>query len=157
MNVKYVNPFISSVMNTMEMMVGMTPERQTPYVKDNILTQGDITGIIGFAESKVTGSIALSFPQETALEVYKMMTGETAHNLNSNVQNMIGELANIIAGGAKTTLAEEGLTFHVSIPSVIVGKNHKVSHNLNVPAVVIPFTMGNFSFLVEVSIELKDR
>ncbi|MBD3166849.1 chemotaxis protein CheX, partial [bacterium] len=130
MDVKYINPFIQSLMNTVEMMLGVTPAMQAPYVKEDKVTQGDITGIIGFAERNITGSVALSFPSVTALNVYEMMTGEAVTEINRDVQDSIGELANIVAGGAKTELAKMGLSFHISIPSVIVGKNHAITHKV---------------------------
>lgn len=154
MDVQFINPFIQSVMNTMEMMVGEKPGRAQPYVKDNKVTQGDVTGIIGFAEKNVTGSVALSFPENTAFHVYNMLTGEDPESISREVQDSIGELTNIVAGGAKAELAKQGLSFHISIPSVIVGRNHAISHKVDTPVVVLPFTLGQFQFVMEVSMKI---
>ncbi len=153
MEVKFINPFISSVVNTMEMMLGLTPERKAPFLKENRLTQGDITGIVGFAEKQVTGSVALSFDERTALKAFSLVTGETTSRLSREVQDLIGELTNIVAGGAKTIFSEEDLSFHISIPSVVVGKDHLISHKVDIPVVVIPFVMEDMSFSVEVSMK----
>ncbi len=157
MEVKYINPFMTSVMNTMEMMLGINPERQAPYLKKDKLTKGDITGLIGFAEKNVTGSVALSFTREAALWIYELMTGDAKDKLSREVQDSIGELTNIVAGGAKTALAEDGLSFHISIPSVIVGKDHLISHKLDIPVVAIPFKLNEHTFLMEVSMKVLGK
>ncbi len=155
MDVKYINPFISSLNNAAEMMIGIKPVRGKPFVKNNQLTTGDITGIIGFAEKNITGSVALSFPAESAYMVFEKMTGEQVSSINRDVQDSIGELANIVAGGAKTSLAEEGLSFHISIPSVVVGHEHAISHKSDTSVVVIPFTLDGLEFVMEVSMKIS--
>lgn len=155
MDVRYINPFINSLLNTVEMMMGMNPEAKPPYVKGDSLTQGDITGVIGFAEKNVTGSVALSFPEETALKLYSVLTGENVFRITKDVEDSVGELANIVAGGAKTELSKEGLTFHISIPSVIVGKNHTISNKVETPIVVIPFKVEDLHFHMEVSMKVS--
>lgn len=154
MDVQYINPFITAVISTMEMMVGINPTRKTPYLKEGNLTEGDITGLIGFAERNITGSVALSFPQATAFRVYTAMTGESVSSMNQKVQDCIGELANIVAGGAKTELAAVGLSFHISIPTVIVGNKYLISHKVDTPVVVIPFALDNDSFIMEVTMRI---
>ncbi len=154
MDVRYVNPFINSVINTVETMVGTTPEPKPPYVKKDQMTQGDITGIIGFAEKNISGSIALSFPEDAALKIYNAITGENIISISKDVEDSIGELTNIVAGGAKTVLAEEGLSFNISIPSVIVGKNHTISHKADSPVIVIPFALVKNRFSMEITMKI---
>jgi chemotaxis protein CheX len=155
MDVKYINPFVESLINTLEMMMGMTPEPGSPYVKGDAITQGDITGVIGFAEKNITGAVVLSFPENAALKLYEALTGEAVSNLSRDVEDSIGELTNIVAGGAKTVLAKDGFSFHISIPSVIVGKNHSISHTVETPIVVIPFSYEDLVFSMEVSMKIS--
>jgi len=154
MDVKYINPFISSLTNTMETMMGVTVEMQPIFLKSEKLTHGDVSGIIGFGGKDISGSVVLSFPTITALRVYEKMMGEPAPRINSDVQDIIGELANIVAGGAKKDFSEEGLSFHISIPMVVAGKNHVLGHKSDIPTVVIPFRLGKNIFTMEVSMKL---
>lgn len=156
MDVKYINPFINSLINTLEMMIGVAAESKPPYVKEDSVTPGDITGIIGFAEKDISGSIALSFPEDTALKIYNAMTGDNMLKITKDVEDSIGELANIVAGGAKTVLATEGLSFHISIPSVVVGRNHTINHKADAPIVVIPFQLDKHRFVMEVSMKINE-
>ena len=154
MKVEYINPFINSVFNTMETMLGVKPDREQPTLKNSDIAQGDVSGLIGFAENNITGSCSITFPTETALKVYQLMMGETVSKINADVQDTIGEIANIVAGGAKQELAETGLSFHISIPTVIVGKNHTISHKVSTPVVLIPFSIQGFPFSMEISMKI---
>ena len=150
-----MNPFILSVSNAMKTMLGIAPERLQPFLKYDTTSQSDISGIIGFADKNISGSLALSFPTETALEVYKLMMGETASSITADVKDVVGELANIVAGGAKTEFSKTGLTFPISLPTVILGKNHTISHKFNVPIVVIPLKINENPFYMEISLKIN--
>lgn len=157
MNVELINPFIKSVYNCMETMVGIAPVRLAPFLKENALAQGDITGIIGFAEKNVFGSVSLSFPSKTALSIYNRTMNETETRLTREVQDLTGELANIVVGGAKKEFAKSGLTFHISIPTIVVGKNHTIHHQIDTPVIVIPFKMDEDEFMLEVTMKIDRR
>ncbi len=154
MDVRYINPFINATVNTLQVMMGLTAEPKTPYTKDDLATQGDISGIIGFAEKNISGSVILSFPEQTAIKLYNSMTGENVVRISRDVEDSIGELTNIVAGGAKTVLAAEGLPFNISIPSVVVGKNHMINSKVNAPIIVIPFQLDRLRFVMEVTIKI---
>ena len=157
MNVEYINPFIEAVFNTMKTMLGVKPERLTPVIKDNPLTQGDVSGIIGFASKNVSGAVALSFPTDTALKVYQLMMGEPVSQINSDVQDVVGELANIVAGGAKKLFSDAGFSFHISIPTIVVGRNHIITHKLDVPVVIVPFKLGSSPFSMEITMKIDEK
>ena len=157
MNVKMINPFIKAVLNCFETMAGITPERQAPYLKDTALAQGDITGIIGFAEKNVLGSVSLSFPLASILKVYNIMMGETETRITREVQDLAGELTNIVAGGAKKAFSESGISFHISIPTIVTGKDHTIHHQLSTPVLVIPFKLEDSPFLLEVTMKVDSR
>ncbi len=154
MNVEVINPFINAVFETFEAMVGMAPERDAPYLKDNARTQYDVTGIIGFAEKDMHGSITLSFPTKTAVRIYNSIMGENTTKLNREVQDLVCELTNTVAGGAKKILAERNLSFHISVPTLMVGKYHSIRHQLNIPVLVVPFKLEDDIFILEVTMKI---
>jgi chemotaxis protein CheX len=136
-------------------MMNLTPERGSPYLKREGMTQGDISAIIGFAGPSVTGSVALSLPTAVALKFHSLMVGETVFRLTADVQDVVGELANIVAGGAKTALSREGITFNISIPTVVVGAGHSIGHCSGLPVMVIPFEVGKHRFVMEVTMRME--
>jgi chemotaxis protein CheX len=154
MEVKYINPFINSVMNTMETMLNVAPDQSPPFLKNEKLTHADVSGVVGFGGKDISGSVVLSFPTETALNVYEKMMGESATRISSDVQDVIGELTNIVVGGAKKIFADNGFSFHISIPTVIVGKNHALGHKYDIPVIVVPFKIDHNSFNMEISMKI---
>jgi len=152
---EHINPFIESVIEVMEMMLDLSPESFPPVLKSEASMSGDISGIIGFASDEVTGAIALSFPEAAALFVYEQMMGETADGITSDVQDSVGELANMVVGGAKTIFSEQGLSFLISIPTIVVGLDHSLAYKQDIPIVVVPFKMEGHSFSMEISMKVE--
>lgn len=153
-DVSYINPFIQSTVNVFKTMVFMDIVRGIPFIKQVGLPRADISGTIGLA-GQTNGVVAVTFSEEVACLVTSGMLGEDCKALNDTVKDTIGELANMIAGGAKAIMAEKGLNFKIALPSVIVGLNHNISFPPGVPCMVLPFTIQklNKSFNVEVCLK----
>ncbi|MBC8278624.1 MAG: chemotaxis protein CheX [FCB group bacterium] len=156
MKVEYINPFLTSVNTAFETLIDILPLQEALFIKQQAVAGGDVTGIIGFVEKKVSGSVAISFPLDTALLIHNLMLGETVNRLTPGVQDTVGEIANIIAGGAKTEFAGMGLSFHISIPTIVAGKNHSINHNVGLPTVVIPFKLHDHHFTLEVCMKVEE-
>jgi len=158
MDINYINPFVNALTLMMETMLEITPELQPPYQKTEKLTHGDVSGIIGFGGKGISGSVVISFPTDTALTIYEAMMGESVSCINMDVQDTIGEIANMVAGGAKKEFADAGMSFHISIPTVVVGKEHSLGHKTEIPAVVVPFEIeNNKSFTMEISLKINKK
>jgi chemotaxis protein CheX len=155
MDVRYINPFVKSVSNATLTMLGIEAQALQPIVKKENRAHGDISGIIGIASANIYGSVAISMPSETAVELFNKMMGDSATSITDDVRDMVGEFANIVAGSAKKDLAEMDLSFDISIPTVVVGQNHIISHKGGIPVVVIPFKFGNYVFEMEISIKAR--
>lgn len=149
-NVEYINCFIASTLQTLEVMAAVRPTRGAPFVKADAVAKGEITGVIGLAGEAV-GSVAVSFPASLALQIYSNMVGDTADSVNESVRDAIGEVVNMIAGGAKATLAQKGFSFRIAIPRVVTGKNQSIDHKGDVPFLCVPFQIEDNTFWLEVS------
>lgn len=151
--VEHINPFISATIESFKTMVAtdLTPGRVR--LKDTKDLTHDISGIIGLSGG-AKGAISLSFPTPVALELVTRFIGEDVTELNEDVTDAIGELANIIAGYAKKDLAE----FHISIslPSVVTGRGHQISDVKDVLSMIIPFTYEGKSFDLGVALKSTD-
>lgn len=144
---EHVNPFILSNMETFTKMVGIEAKPGRPILKQEARLDYDISGIIGLS-GKVIGSVALSFPQATALAVCNKFMSADLKEMNAEILDAVGELINIVAGNAKKGLSE--FNIEISLPSVIVGKNHRIVEPKGSVGFVIPFTsaLGNFHMAV---------
>jgi chemotaxis protein CheX len=156
MNVEFINPFLEAVVNVLKTMAFIDPTPGKPFLKKKSEpSQGDITGIVGMT-GPVKGSLAVSFSESAILQVVSTMFGEDFTELNGEIQDAVGELSNMISGDARRMLAEKGYAFEASIPTVITGKNHRISHTVVGPSLVMPFTLGEkHPFFVEACFEDK--
>lgn len=155
MDGKYIKPFVNSVCNAMQAMSGSIPRRLEPQVKGDNRARGDISGIVGFAAKNILGSMSLTFPADTAVMAYNKMIGDNVAFITDDVRDLVGELTNFVAGGAKKELADQGLTFDISIPTVVMGESHTLTHKGGTPMVVVPFVLDDSSFIMEISLRIE--
>ena len=106
----------------------------------------DISGIIGLT-GDITGSVVISMRWETAENCVKAFTGAES-TPDDDVCDAIGELANMIAGSAKSQL--DGKNISISCPSVVRGKDLTASQPKSTPCVRIPCSsdLGDFELLL---------
>lgn len=153
MDVRFINPFISATANALKTMAGLEVTRGSPFVKGSFQALADVSGIIGLA-GEAKGAVVVSFPFDLAKRIYEAMTGESVPNGHPGIADAVGEMANMIAGGAKGALTEQGMNFRISVPSVVLGKEHTISHKSDAPCLIIPFQLGTDTFWLQVSIKL---
>lgn len=89
----------------------------------------DVSGIIGLAGGCV-GAISVRMNQDVAMKITAGMLGMDVTEMSAEVEDCVGELGNMVAGGAKTVLAGNGIDFDISLPTVIVGCQHSTSQNI---------------------------
>jgi len=130
-------------------MLKCSPVMSAPEIKMKDFSYGDISTIIAFTDKDLSGAVALCFPRGTALWVYERMAGDKEGQLTAKVRDTVAELANIVAGGAKTILSKSGANYHIAIPTIVMGKNHSLSEKFNAPIVTIPFTLEGHPFMME--------
>lgn len=151
MDVRYINGFIGSVCNTFETMCRLPVTVGKPERKANDGPITDVSSIIGFS-GDAAGSVVLHFSYETAARIATRFAGIEITPQHPDFADALGELANIVAGGAKSQF--QGLRISVSLPNVIVGAKHSVSVSKTSPRIVIPCSTEAGTFQVEVGIEL---
>ncbi len=150
MNVAFINPFIQSILEVLSTMANMEAKPGPPAIKKNSVAQGDVTGIIGMAGEKIVGSLAVCFTEPVIIEIAKRMLGETPPSIDETVIDMVGEITNIVTGGAKKLLADDGYHFDMAIPAVVSGKDHSINHKSNGTTIILPFSTEAGEFFIEI-------
>ena len=154
MNASYINPFIKSIRNVFKTMLATEVTVGKPHIKADDTDRPDVSGVIGFS-GDASGSVVLCFSSEAAVKVASTFAGMDAGLDSEDFADAIGELANMVAGGAKSEFV--GLDITVSLPSVIIGERHKVSRSVAHPRLVIPCETGLDHFVVEVSMKIEQQ
>ena len=150
MDVAYVNPFITSTVETFKTMLNLEVKPGQVQLRSDTKFSYDVSGIIGLS-GDAQGSICMSFPKLLALKFVSKLLGTEIKIIGPEIADGIGEIANIIAGNAKQHLSQYNLS--ISLPKVVVGPGHYVASQQGVPTIVVPFisSMGNFA--MEVSLK----
>ena len=154
MRAEYINPFVTSTHSVFQTMLNCTPTRGEIYLKTDHQPEFEVCGIIGLS-GVGAGTVVLSLDREVALRVAQtmLMLPEKPAEIDADVRDAVGELANMVAGGAKAQL--EALHMSVSIPTVIVG-SYTVDFPSKFPPLCIPFTTPWGPMTVEVGLVTKD-
>jgi chemotaxis protein CheX len=151
MDVKIINAFLEGTISVLKTMAFVEPKAGSPYIKKDASAHGDISGIIGLAGS-FRGSLALSFSTPCILTIVSNMLGEQITQLNDEITDAVGEITNMVSGAARKNMEGNGLTVNASLPTVICGSNHNITHVLGGPSIIIPFETGAGPFVVDICI-----
>lgn len=140
MKVEFINPFIKSLKNVVSTMAMIDLQICPPERKTTEIAQGDVSGIIGMVGPQIKGSMAITFDKDLAINIMKNMLGDSIKSINEEVRDMVGEMTNMICGGAKSELFEQGYVFEMAVPVVISGVNHCIQHKVDGPKIILTFT-----------------
>jgi chemotaxis protein CheX len=143
-------------METFKGMVFTEVQRVGLYVKkENQTTMAGDVSVLMSIFGALNGTIVLSFPRKVAIRfVAAMMMDEDIDDFNDDVIDGIGEIGNLVAGSAKSSLAQStGQELSLSIPTVLTGKPHDLQHMKGVPCVGCVFNSAHGKFALEVAIQ----
>ncbi len=144
-----IRPFLESTINVLKTMAFLEAKPGKPFVKEENEPRGDVTGIIGMASDTVSGSMALVFSEATILQIVSGMLCEEFKEVDSDVLDCVGELTNMISGGARAGLSKLDMKFEMAIPTMIRGAGHNVEHKTKGSIVIIPFEIPAGTFYIE--------
>lgn len=111
-----------------------------------------VSGVIGLA-GNCQGMLAIHTPDDVAKAITSSFLGMDVDEINEDVTDAIGELANMLAGSIKMALDSAGKDVTVSIPSCIHGEEYSMDCVADADWVVVPFTIESGQFLVELQLK----
>lgn len=140
MKAEFINPFLISLLDVLNTMAQVELIPGTPSKKLEDIASGDVSGVIGMVGPDIKGSLAITIEKGLALKIYSNMLAEEATQIDTQVKDMIGEITNMVCGGAKRLLGEKGYEFELATPTVISGEKHSIHHKVSGPRLLIPFS-----------------
>jgi chemotaxis protein CheX len=155
MDVHFINPVLKALTEVLSTMARLEVKPGKIGKKEQYepVSGKNVTGLMSMASNEATASIALTFTEPVILEIANKMLPEPKHSIDGIVIDLVGELANMVMGGAKRYLEEEGYAFNLSLPTVIMGSDYLIAHRTNAPILVMPFKTRQGDFFVEASYE----
>lgn len=112
-----------------------------------------ITGLVGLAGIH-KGVLAIHMPKKVALAVTGSFLGMEVEQIDADVEDAIGELANMLGGNVKTILSENGKDISLSLPSTISGEEYNFQMTSeSTERTVIQFEADSGPFQIELQLE----
>ena len=150
MNVEFINPFITALLNVIGMMGHTELTFEKPRIKKNDVSMGEVSGLIGMVGPKTKGSLSITFEKSLALRIMQRMLGEKSKVIDDEVIDMVGEITNMVSGGAKKELSKKGFDFDMATPVVVSGTNHIINHMHEGHIIIIPFSSDSGKAFIEI-------
>ncbi len=152
MDANFVNFFLEATFYVFETTASTTVKARKPYRKRDKIAKGDITCIIALT-GDFKGTVSISFAEACILSIVSKMFGEEMTDLNDEIKDAVGELANMISGQATTKFTETGNTVNAELSTVMMGPDHELDHLPDQPIIAMPYTTDSGEFTVEVCFE----
>lgn len=152
MDPNYIKPFVLAVKRIFETMIMVPFSLGKPVLKKGSEVPHEISSIIGLS-GNVSGCVVISLSRAVAFQLVSALIGEEVNDLDEVCTDAIGEIANMIAGNAKTDFPSNENS--ISVPSVVVGK-HKVTYPSGIPIITIPCNTDKGEMIIEIALKEKE-
>ncbi|MDR2116997.1 MAG: chemotaxis protein CheX [Planctomycetaceae bacterium] len=136
-NIIYINPVIAGLEEAFNVQLNCKIERTGLGLMENNQALYPVSGIIGIS-GKGVGTVVLSMSESVAIKAAAtMLMDQDIAEVNDEVMDAVGEITNIVCGGAKAKLAQFQLS--MSLPNVLCGTNCRLHFPQNSHPIFIPF------------------
>ncbi len=119
---------------------------------ESITGEIGLSSIIGFA-GKISGFLALHFDRQNACLLASGLLGTEIEDVDETVRDAAGELVNMLAGGLKNNLSQDGEAFKLSMPSVIEGREYSTYPPADAQNLQVGVLAGKYQFRVQLVVE----
>ena len=141
-NTDFIEFFIASCQYAFDEMMKVSVKAEKPQTLAQKVNLEGITGVIDFF-GEMEGKVMLNFSQEIAFSFAQLFTHEE-NPKKDKIEDVTGELTNIIAGNAKNHLKADKIL--ISVPKIVVDKKFNLVPTPQSSSVCIPFSYQNASF-----------
>lgn len=148
MKADIINPFVEAVSDILLTMVEINCQRQSVFLKHQTETPGDIVAVMPLQGDSFQGSFALALEATTLCDIGQKLLREPVLFPSDACLDIAGELANMVSGGARKRLWQNGYSFEMAQPTIQLAKDCP-----GLPlgsTLVIPFQTPVGNFWIEV-------
>jgi chemotaxis protein CheX len=110
--------------------------------------QSNLTSMIGLGGG-IRGLLAIHCPASVAKNITGAFLGMDVDELDDDVKDAIGEIANMVGGNIKVSYGKVDINVELAIPTSIVGESFHVSGIADANRIIVPFKMAADTFWVE--------
>jgi len=155
--IEFSKPFVEGIQKVFETMVFTKLEPGKPIIKSDRQAKGDISAIMGLTgtvevggeDREFQGMFLLTWETEVYVKIASAMLMEEYTDFNDQIEDVGAEIANIVTGNAKRTLAQMGFKIEMAVPSTVTGKGHCFKYPSGTTTIMVPLTCGHGEFVME--------
>jgi chemotaxis protein CheX len=142
------NEIIAGTQDVFSTMLMVELENEPVIENRKCEIKSNLTSMIGLG-GEIRGLLAVHCPGVVAKEITGTFLGMDVADLNDDVMDAIGEIANMVAGNIKVSCAKININVELAIPTSIVGESFHVSGIVDANRIIVPFKMAGDTFWVE--------
>ena len=114
-----------------------------------------VSGMVGMT-GLYKGALAIHATTEVAKKITSQMLFMDVEEVDEDVLDAMGEMANMLAGNMKTALSSNGKDIELSVPSAVTGEKYSLDIKDSGEHLVVPFKADIGSFSVQFNFEKQD-
>ncbi len=146
----YLPNFIASTKAIFQTMLGWEVTVESFCKYSEFQPGRDVTGIIGFAGG-MKGTIIVSVDKEVAFAAAEVFIGSRPSSVDSDVLDLLGELANMIGGGAKERFANPSIV--LGLPTTVSGTDYRISFTPGIQIETVEFKTPSGPLTIQIAIQ----
>jgi chemotaxis protein CheX len=111
-----------------------------------------VSGMVGMT-GLFKGALAIHASHEVAKKITSQLLFMEVEEVNEDVLDAMGEMANMLAGNMKTALSNNGKDIELSVPSAVAGAQYSLDIKNSGEHMIVPFTTDIGGFSVQFNVE----
>ena len=134
-------------------MLFMDVAPQQPLAAEKRIMDCQVSAMIGLSGG-FSAMLGVHCPAPVGLGIAGAMLGMKLDEVDADVKDALGEIANMLAGGLKERFSQEDIALDLAIPTAISGKSYTIAAPSGSKRVVVPFTIETGQFFIEIKYHL---
>lgn len=147
--VDIINPFVAATIEIVRNSANTALTKESIYIRTDSHVSGDISAVVALNSPHYLGSMGICFDEPCFLHIVSNMLGMPYTVLNDKVTGAAGQLCNQIFSAAKKKLSESGQEIQTALPSIVIGKGHRIRHMAYGTVIAIKFKTDHGCFTLE--------
>ncbi len=150
---EFAEKIVSATEDIFNTMIFMDIAADEPFTDGKMVLECHVSAMLGLS-GDFSGLLSIHCPGPVGLAISGAMLGMELEEIDADVKDALGEITNMVAGGMKEAFAAEDIALELAIPTAISGKSYTISSPSKSNRVIIPFSLEQGQFFVEMKYHL---
>ncbi|MDA3903476.1 MAG: chemotaxis protein CheX [Desulfuromusa sp.] len=151
---EFAKKIVESTEEIFNTMIFMEVAAESPLTQGKQDLGCHISAMIGLTGG-LSAMLGIHCPEDVGLAISGAMLGMEIEEIDADVKDALGEIANMVAGGVKERFATENINLELAIPTAISGKSYTIASTTTSNRVIIPFSIEQGQFFIEIKYHLN--